>query len=708
MPVDKNNNIDPTDLAKLPALPSVLLELLQSFDDPDVDFSRLAAICAKDPVVAARMLSVANSALYRRQPGSEACLERALVTMGLETVRRIAITTALMQALSQQLSIPREEICRFWMHALRTAHLAQRLAETLGHDGPSEAYLAGLLHDIGQLIIASQKRGGYIQLLAEAESSETLIARERDLVGTDHCAVGAALIAAWRLESFLADACRFHHAEAAALADAHLLVRVLHVANALESVHWEDADAFAAGDLLFGLTPSLLRRLRDESRALVAELAAPLGIAPIDEARSDAPSSQRNRLKGESRLLAAVQTHSLAAGLREDLGGERDESSLLVVLGQLLTLLFGADRTRYLLPAEGGRLKGCDLGAPDGRFAQLECAAEGGTSRAARAFASCEITQATADAPDASVFDRQVMGTAAGVLYLPLMAPGSCQGVAVLQTQPAQLARLLTQTRLLRLLGSEAGLALMGLRARAARRQLADEDRRLLEQSRLHAAVHEASNPLTVMQSYLDLLGDRLREDPEASEDLEVLRQEVDRVGSLLVRLVDDMPAASSDTGETSPAATVKRLAGVLEQALCRPRGIALRLRCAEDIPALTLGDDGLKQVLINLVRNAAEALDAGGRIDVDLRSGVNVAGKLYVELSVSDDGPGVPGERVAGLFTPMTSAKPGHAGVGLAVVRRLIEAGDGMIGYFPGSTGGSRFRVLLPPGRAQPARRRG
>ncbi|NEV60631.1 HDOD domain-containing protein [Thiorhodococcus minor] len=706
--MDKNNkNIDPTDLAKLPALPSVLLELLQSFDDPDVDFSRLAAICAKDPVVAARMLAVASSALYRRQPSTETRLDRALVTMGLETVRRIAITTALMQALSQQLSIPRDEICRSWTHALRTAHLAQRLAETLGHACPSEAYLAGLLHDIGQLIIASQKGAAYIQLLAEAGCAEPLVARERGLVGTDHCAVGAALISAWRLESFLADACRFHHAETAALVDAHLLVRLLHVANALESVHWDDADAFAAGDLLFGLTPSMLRKLREESRAVVAELAGPLGIAPVEETRADEAASQRIRLKGESRLLSAVRTHSLAAGLREDLGGERDESALLAVLGQMLSLLFGVDRTRYLLPAAGGRLKGLDPGASDGRFAELSCTADGGASRAAQAFTSGAITQAMADSPDVSVFDRQVMGTASGVLYLPLRAPGGCQGVAVLQTQPAQLARLLTQTRLLMLLGSEAGLALMGLRARVAQRQLADEDRRLLEQSRLHAAVHEASNPMTVMQSYLDLLVDRLQGDPEASEDLGVLRQEVERVGGILVRLVDDAPAASPDTGDTTPSTAIRRLSGVLEQALCRPRGIALRLCCAEEIPALTLGEDALKQVLINLVRNAAEALGAGGQICVDLRAGVNVAGKVYVELSVSDDGPGVPAERVAGLFQPITSAKPGHAGVGLTVVRTLVEGVDGMVGYFPGSGGGSRFRVLMPPCR-EPARRTG
>lgn len=709
MPSDNNDkNIDPTDLTKLPALPTVLLELLQAFGGEDVDFSALAAICAKDPVVTARMLAVANSAAFRRRPGGQASLDRALVTLGLETVKTIAVTIALMQAFAHQLSIPRDEIARFWTRALASAQLARALARTIGYPDPAEAYLAGLLHDIGQLIIAAQRRGGYAQILTEAATPRELLEREQALFGTDHCQVGAALVTTWCLRSFLADACRYHHEPASTLVDAHPLVRLTHVANALEAGEASGADAFEAGDLLFGLTPSMLRELRNEARAAVSGLAGPLGIAVGPDVLTADGSAQRTRLKGESRLISEVRTQSLAAGLREHLGRDSDEPALLATLAQVLGILFGIDRTRYFLPVDGRRLRGLDPWDEGGLFDQLECAVDHDGSRIGRAFETGEVTQATTDAAGLAVLDRQVMGRAGGMLCLPLTAADGCQGVAVVETAPVQLARLLTQTRLLTLLGAEAGRALAGLRERGARRQREEEDRRLIDQGRLHRAVHEANNPLTIVQSYLDLMADRVQGDPGAEEDLEVLRQEIDRVGGILLRLVDGEQAESGDRADADTAAALRRLAAVLDQALCHPRGIQLQVDCPDAVPPLRIGQDALKQVLVNLVRNAVEAVGDGGHVGITLRSAVNVDGKTYVELAVSDDGPGVRDDAVSSLFQPMSSLKAGHAGLGLVIVRNLIKTAGGMVSYHPRTGRGSRFQVLLPPSEKQHQRRDG
>ena len=99
----------------------------------------------------------------------------------------------------------------------------------------------------------------------------------------------------------------------------------------------------------------------------------------------------------------------------------------------------------------------------------------------------------------------------------------------------------------------------------------------------------------------------------------------------------------------------------------------------------------------MNLVKNAAEALPEGGRIHLATRDRIHKNGAFFVELRIGDNGPGLPERVLNGLFTPVASAKPGHAGLGLSIVKQLLDQLGAEISCASSPEAGTRFQILLP-----------
>lgn len=212
------------------------------------------------------------------------------------------------------------------------------------------------------------------------------------------------------------------------------------------------------------------------------------------------------------------------------------------------------------------------------------------------------------------------------------------------------------------------------------------ESEKLAGIGRLAAGVaHELNNPLQVMLGYLSLHRDV--PDPHlarhlAAVEVEVLRckEIIDGLGELARPLVRSCPV---DLRELCEDAAV----GVR---ISSSRG---RLRLSTEGTALALGDRSkLRQVVLNLLRNAVEAAGPDGRVDVHVRD----AGDR-VEVAVADDGPGIPAEARARLFEPFYTTKPTGTGLGLAVSRAIALAHGGDIDVATAAGGGAIFTVRLP-----------
>jgi signal transduction histidine kinase len=127
------------------------------------------------------------------------------------------------------------------------------------------------------------------------------------------------------------------------------------------------------------------------------------------------------------------------------------------------------------------------------------------------------------------------------------------------------------------------------------------------------------------------------------------------------------------------------------------PPSVQIAARTQDQPFAIDCDAATLKQILVNLIKNAVEALSAGGKISIANNGLVNRDGALYVELSIKDTGPGISPEVMANLFSPVRSTKgDGHRGLGLSIVHGLIKRMNGMI-TCRSDKKGTTFEILLP-----------
>jgi signal transduction histidine kinase len=212
---------------------------------------------------------------------------------------------------------------------------------------------------------------------------------------------------------------------------------------------------------------------------------------------------------------------------------------------------------------------------------------------------------------------------------------------------------------------------------------------------RVREIVHEAGNPLSIIQNYLAMLRIKLGQEHDAQGEIEVIRQEIERVGRILMRMRN--APRDADGSVASLNREVRQITDIFAASVCSARRINLQVQLTPADPMLAGSPDHLRQILTNLLKNATEAVQENGTISVTTRDPVRVGGGHYTEITVQDDGPGLPPAVMQKLFSPVQSTKgAGHSGLGLSIVKRLVDELDGIILCSSGSDG-TRFQVLLP-----------
>jgi signal transduction histidine kinase len=240
---------------------------------------------------------------------------------------------------------------------------------------------------------------------------------------------------------------------------------------------------------------------------------------------------------------------------------------------------------------------------------------------------------------------------------------------------------------------------------RPLREQLVDSEALLAQREKLAAlgtlaagVAHEIRNPLTAIKARLYTLRRTLSSD-ETREDAQAITDEVDR----LERIVRDVLGYAHPV---DAALDVMELSSWLREfaAFVEPELTAARLELAVDVAVtvrVAIDANQLRQVMLNLVRNAQQALEGRqGRIILALRrERVPLRGKLseVAVLSVTDNGPGIPAKIQPRLFDPFFTTKPTGTGLGLSIVARLVENQGGEVTFQSALGAGTRFAVCLP-----------
>ncbi len=678
-------------------MPQILIKLIEHLQADDLGMTELAALVAKDAGMTSKILAVANSSAYHRGSTRTAGLEHSLVALGTDMIKTLVISESVFQTFNSFPHSGSTDLRAFWKNSLTAAVIARDLAKRMGYPQVEEAYLAGLLHNVGRLALLATAPKEYAFNFT-ARDDENLCAVEQRTLQITHSEAGAWLVERWSLDSFLADSVLYHHEPSSRLESAHPLIRIVRLAH-LMATHAPDDDAIADAMGLCGMGPDDIAAIAAAAARQVDKSAAHLGIdlTGADDIPSPPAYAPAPQDPVQQRLSEEVRNLVLVSEVGQTFSRQQGESGLLESMTRSARILFDFDNTVILLENPTGHALVGMPSAEQQRIAEFSIPLSKGGMIAAAALER-RLTFIGRDSAELGLPEEQlfrILGSDS-LVCLPLVAGARCLGVLVGGVAAWQLASCQKRERFMQAFGAQAAGALeTALSERGhARRQLAHVAEEYREASR--RVVHEVNNPLSIIKNYLSVLDHKLaRREPVVGE-MSILNEEIDRVGQLISGLADLQP--SDGVRATDVGKVVDDVLRLFRATDFVPASVEIHASVDEEHSTIEGDADILKQVLVNLVKNAVEALGSmGGRIEIANRGHVNRERKLYLELVVSDTGPGLSSEVLANLFSPVKSTKDGaHHGLGLSIVHSLVKRLDGLISCRSGRHG-TTFEILLP-----------
>lgn len=271
-------------IGSIATLPEVTARIVQTVEDPRSNAATLHKIISHDPALVTRILKVVNSAFYGL-PGQIASIERAIVLLGLNAVKNIAVAASLGQ-LFRGVKLCEGFTARdLWTHCIAVGVTARHLARAMKVPLADEAFLAGMIHDVGMLVALQTDAERLRQACEQARTSETPFCDiERELTGMDHQMLGQALCEAWKFPRTCQLVAGYHHRPTAIPEDSRLLVSLVYVADTLvcEGAHGFNLTALRQrlDDMELctgGIEPLLIENTRQQLPTLVANSAGIFG-----------------------------------------------------------------------------------------------------------------------------------------------------------------------------------------------------------------------------------------------------------------------------------------------------------------------------------------------------------------------------------------------------------------------------------------------
>ena len=689
-------------VARLPAMPQILLKLLELCQTDRAGMADMAKLVANDPGITHRILNVANSAAYSRG-GQRASLTQALSALGVDMIKTLVINESVLNTFNAFPNSINTDLRMFWKHGLTTAVIARDLAKAMDYPQAEEAYLAGLLHDVGRLALLAvvpEEYGGRFYL----EDDESLCGLEYRSLEITHAEAGAWLVERWKLDSFLADAVLYHHEPVDRLENAHPLIRIVHL-----------ADDLANQDVLIPLSPDagsvcklateILLPMRQNAESQVVRAAAFFGMDLTDLETWTPPIPagkvlpQTNAV--QQQLNSEIRHMAMAAEVGRSFALQNDDTQLLKVVRQSAHILFDLEHIIVMLMSGNGQsLIGVAVGDQRQRLTELSVSLANGGGIAESALQG-RVVFTQGRVARLGLVEEQLCRNfdVESLVSVPLNVAGKCLGVLVAGVPSMLLADLKSRERFLHAFGVQVAAALND-----ASRERGEIDRRIASVREEHIAssrrvLHEVNNPLAIIKNYLGVLDDKLARQEPVGEAISILNEEIDRVGSILNEFAGNASSVPPSRFEINRIAT--NLIRLFRESKFLPPNVEIVGRLSDQDCVIEGSADALKQILVNLIKNAVEAMSGGGRIEISNAGRIKRGDRPYFLLSVKDNGPGIPLEFRRHIFTQVQSTKAGaNRGIGLSIVQGLVKKLGGDI-ECSSAVGATEFKLFLPAAEA-------
>lgn len=701
-------------IKQLPTLPHILLQLIGICNQDNAKLSDIAKIVEKDPSLLSKILKLANSSYF--SPSRKIVnADDAVGFLGTNTVKSIAICSSVYEVFHKTTMNAVFNMKLFWWHSLRCAILAKRIAKAIKFNGADEAFLSGVLHDIGKVVMWVNFPRQYADLLKAHGSEPDLILAGESQMGATHAEVGAWLLDKWNFQSFISDSVLYHHYPLKRILEALPLVKLIYVANALSTESDQRLEhGFESAYQVFSFSRAQVEELLSETDGELKGVSESLGIEIEPQAvkETGVTESDRDRRK---ELAQEVRDRSLLLGTIENLLGANDEQRILRECHHGIQTLFDISSILLLTyDAETKALRGIAL-PEDPQLAMISELLVP-LQMEQSLLITCLRKRAILDSFGRSVssmpaiLDEQLIRFLGkeGILCIPMLAYGEPVGVMVLGTDPAEFSHLTSQIKLLKMFADQAALALHVHQLKRSQVGALQAERFGASASMARRIIHEVNNPLSIIKNYLKILAMKLSPQNMAQDELKIINEEIDRVALILRRLntFSDSRVRAAEPVDVNEL--LSDLLKITNESLLNHFNVKLHFDFEPDLPTIMADGNSLKQIFINLIKNAFEAMTEGGNLYVQTR---HISSRLldephlerpeypgYVEITIRDDGPGIPDGIKLRLFEPFATTKnDNHSGLGLSIVHSLVKTLKGTISCESAVGKGTTFVVALP-----------
>ncbi len=694
--------VDHTDL---PTLPHILAKLIDILNAGDATLPKIASIIRLDPVLSHKTMAMAYQ-LTEHQHQIIDDIEQALEMIGFDTIEAMIAHVVTQQAFATNFGISQGIWTGLWRHAVACAHASELIAKEIDYPTPQAAYLAGLIHDIGKLALLVQYPKKYKSAFdLEHASSEHGLAQEAAL-GIDHTKAGSQLLRTWNRHTFIADAVLYHHRSLEDIKQAFPLVQIVYTANLMAAAQAETRDrGIAAAQELHNFVPHQTAEIQVQMKVKLQDSEQFLRVNGTGQ---EEPHSATNRLgRVQNSIQHAVKHSALLGNAIQNLMQARGIGALIRELKQAIWTMFDIREVMLFLLDD----KGQTLVEQVDVYPSMEAIRIPMTLKDALPV-TCLLQNEIVDSftrtsySELTILDAQLIGKIAkqGMLCVPLSSNNNLVGCILMGIDKVGFPYLSKQFKLLKSIVRQLAAAIL----EQQKHEAADETKLSEQITALHTRsrkiVHEANNPLGIIKNYLKVLEMKMTGQNIACDEIRIINDEITRVGEILKGLTatateNSIPIEQVDLNET--LADMAKLLG----ATLKSRGeIEIHLNLDDGLPKAQVNKNSIKQIAINLLKNAAEAMPDGGSIHVLTsylagttgvdRQVPNSNGKARIRIR--DNGPGLPEGVRSNLYESHITSKPDHQGLGLSVVKNLIHSLNGSIAC-DSSSKGTTFTIELP-----------
>lgn len=681
---------------KLPSLPHILIKLLQACREEDVCFDTLSELISQDASLCTKVIKAANSPVYGRARNLNS-LKHTLLFLGLDTIKSIAITASIKQFFSEYSSQKTSFLKNFWYHSLTCATIARSLAELTSYPYIEEAYIAGLLHDIGKMMLEPMMDADYKSMDHGGYAAEQILNSEKEAFGLSHSELAAILLEKWNLPDVVCDAVRYHHAPLDNIQQAHHLSKIINLANLLASDLQESqlSQQTEAAIKLFDLSAPIIEKLvqqsKDKSRSIALSMDIDIGDSEASHQQDELKQIELAQEVRDNSLVISGQ-NAIKTGTNEIYKSIQKSISLLLGINESLILTPNNDLTR-LQVAQPQHL-------PESKLAtelDIEISSDCLISR-------CLTQQQVTDSFSAqsagaiSILDEQISRglKTSGFICLPVTKNNHHLAVIILGCEHNKAIQTLNNKSLLSLFTSNIADKISDyLKYEKAISNITTTHTEEFLQ-RAKQIIHETNNPLSVIRNYLQLLSKKLDSNDPAQSELNTIKQEIDRIANIIIRCKETNDTSTADYSRLDLNQLINELIDVYKASLFKTHNISAVLELDSSLGKIDSDKDIIKQIITNLVKNSVEAIVNNGEITITTGN-INIDGKNFIELKLKDTGKGIPVEIMKNLYKPVTSTKgKAHSGLGLSITKNLVNRIGGSISCKTDKAG-TVFSVQFP-----------